>query len=248
MTFDGLHQYAYDAWGRMTEVKRAWGKDPADEVGSTIATLKYDAVHRRIVKDVTNSGDWNCEYHYYYDVAWRLLETRNGDDDVLKQHVWGVRYIDELVQVAVNTNPGTDNTCDAAYYAIQNANFSLVGLTKSDGTLVERYEYTPYGQRTVFGKPGSDDDLTMSALHHSQQISDGTRQPYTLCDIGHQGLMHDREFGLIAARYRVHSSSLQRWLQRDRRGYVDGAALYQSWASSPVRRTGDTGQDQEGKV
>jgi hypothetical protein len=32
-----------------------------------------------------------------------MIETRNGSGDVLQQYVWGLTYIDELVQVGVNT-------------------------------------------------------------------------------------------------------------------------------------------------
>ena len=73
--------------------------------------MVYDGRNRRIQKTVSNTGQWDCNYHYYYTNNWQLIETRNGSSQTLKQHVWGIRYIDELVQIAANCNPSTSNTC-----------------------------------------------------------------------------------------------------------------------------------------
>jgi hypothetical protein len=69
------------------------------------------------------------------------------DDHVLNRgngaaFVWGLSYIDELVQVAHNThvNDGTldEGKCDARYWALHNANYNVIGLVDSAGVLVER--------------------------------------------------------------------------------------------------------------
>jgi RHS repeat-associated protein len=62
-----------------------------------------------------------------------------------------------------------------------------------------------------------------------------------LCDIGHQGLLHDREFGLIynRARYRT---PFGRWLARDFEGYLDGMNLYEYVGSNPVWYTDSSGR------
>jgi YD repeat-containing protein len=185
-TFDGLYSYTYDAWGRMAQVTRGWRDDDGTlNSGSPVATMKYDGLHRRTTKLVTNSGDWSngasgMTYEYYWDENWRMLETRNGSDQTLTQHLWGARYVDDLVQIAVNTNLTSGNTCGTAYYALQNANYNVIGLTDAAGTLVERYEYTPYGQRTVYKKAGTNDDLTMAPLYESQPVLLGG-QPPTAC-------------------------------------------------------------------
>lgn len=125
------------------------------QTGSTIATMQYDGLGRRIVKAVSNSADWDATYHYYWD-GWQMIEMRNGSDQVLKQHVWGRQYVDELLQIAVNQDPWnadagtTENECERFFYVCQDANYNVLGVTMSSGRLIERYEYTPYGQRTVF--------------------------------------------------------------------------------------------------
>jgi hypothetical protein len=55
----------------------------------------------RISKALANTGAWDCAYHYYYDGD-SLVETRNGSDILMRQHVWSTQYIDELVQIGIN--------------------------------------------------------------------------------------------------------------------------------------------------
>ena len=69
-----------------------------------VARCEYDGLGRRIVKKIKNSADWDNTYHYYWD-GQQMVETRNGLDQVLKQHVWGRQYVDELVQIAMNQDP-----------------------------------------------------------------------------------------------------------------------------------------------
>ena len=106
---------------------------------------------------------------------------------------------------------------------------------------VERCEYTPgvhpprRGQRTVYKKAGIDDALTTAPLVHSQRVETDTgRAPYGLCDVGHQGLMHDEQFGLVYNRNRYLDPRTGRWSQRDFERYVDGMSLYEYVRSRPA--------------
>jgi len=88
----------------------------------------------------------------------------------------------------------------------------------SDGTLQERYEYTPYGERTVYKRAGSADEKTSAPLYESERVNTGTEQdpewaPYGLCDLGHQSLFFDKEFGQYYNRGRM---------------YLPAASLYQN--------------------
>ena len=190
---------------------------------------------------VANSGDLDCTQEYLWDRDWRLLEVRNGSGDVLKQQLWGARYIDELVQVSINTDPADagEDVCDANYYPMQNANFNVLGLADANGVLVERYEYTPYGQRTVFTKAGINDTLTTAPLYASKRVvtDDGLTQPYGLCEFGHQGLMHEKEFGLVYVCNRHLWALMGRWATTDLAGYADGLDLYEYEQSRPLSST-----------
>ena len=69
----------------------------------------------------------------------------------------------------------------------------------------------------------------------------------SLCDIGHQGLLHDKEFGpastgLVHNRARTLNPPLARFHQRDPLGYVDGMGLYEYCRSGPAGRTDPSGE------
>jgi hypothetical protein len=106
-------------------------------------------------------------YAYPYDyLGQSIAEVRNGSNLVAKQHVWagGARgYIDELVEVRINQDPTdpTEQLCERPFYAVHNAQFNVLGIlmptfdengnqTVVGQRLIERYEYTPYGQRQVY--------------------------------------------------------------------------------------------------
>ena len=245
LLYDGRYHYTYDGWGRLAAVSRAYRDGEGDvAVGSQIAELRYDGLHRRVAKRIAHCGDWDANYVYVWDSNWRLLETRLDNGNTAKQYVWGGRYIDELVQVSVNTDPydAGEQDCETFYYPVQNANFNVIGLTDADGVLVERYEYTPYGRRMVFTTAGTNDPLARSPLWDSQPVTDGiVTQPYTLCDIGHQGLPHDKEFDLIAVRNRYLQPRTGRWTQRDCEENIEGMSLYENCRSNPTGRVDPAG-------
>jgi len=240
LTFDGNYAYTYDAWGRQVEVKRAFITKDANNTktyheGSTISTSSYDGLGRRIKKAITHSGDSDYTYVYYYD-GQRIIEERNGADQTIKTYVWGNEYIDELVQI--NTYVGTEGS----YWAMQDANFNILGVVNESGRQVERYEYTPYGQRTIYGRQtvltdvqeatswANDAMLTYPQLT-SARIS--STIPVSLCDFGHQGLQHNPENGTINNRDRVYFPEQHIFGQRDRWEYIDGPNLYQYVRNNP---------------
>jgi len=259
--------------------------------GATVQTLTYDGLGRRITKAVDNCGDWDGTFHTYLD-GQRSIELRDGSDDVLKQYVWGTQYVDELVQIGINVAYTSTDDCEHFFWALQDAHYNVLAVIGGiDGRLVERYEYTPYGQRTVFshGWLSADvdgdgdvdlDDLGIITGHYNQStdtLTDGdingdgdvdlndlgiySGQAGTdlsaaddelvmhprlhsyrgdslfglaLCDVGHQGLLHDATTGLVHNRARVLNPRLCRMNQRDPLDYVDGASSYQYAQSCPI--------------
>ncbi|WP_428938179.1 RHS repeat domain-containing protein [Fontivita pretiosa] len=109
------------------------------------------------------------------------------------------------------------DTLERRHYALQDANYSLTCIVDTNGDAQERYTYTPYGVRSImdgsFGARGS------SSFDWN---------------IGHQGLMHDEESGLVYNRTRDLSAQLGRFLQRDPAGYVDGLNSYQYLRDAPI--------------
>ena len=234
---------------------------------------------------------------------------RNGANEILRQHVWGTQYIDELVQTGVNQDPMDTNEpgggrCERFFYACQDANYNVLGVVNATGMLTERYEYTPYGQRTVYSRnwllmdvnddgvvdtedrrhwltyycPGgytnsacradvngdglvdsADRDLIVAA--YGSAVADdetvtypvmesargksaaGLLTPTTVgvCDIGHQGLFFDKEFGLYYNRARMYDPEFARFDQWDPTGYADGMNRYQYVRGNAITALDPTG-------
>ena len=238
LTYDGVFKYQYDAWNRMTRVTKAYRDDAGNvQTGSVLQENEYDGLGRRVVVRITNSGDLDCTQHLYYD-GWSLVEVRNGSDITTSQYVWAGRvggYIDELVQFAHNLDwpdaPGSDDTCETAYWAMQDANYNVLGVVDDAGKLVERYEYEPYGQRRVYISAGSNDLLATAGIERTKRLtlSDGSTATHGLNAFGHQGLQHDTASGLLQNRHRTLHAKMGMFMQRDPIGYIDGGSIYAAY-------------------
>ncbi len=225
LTYDGVFQYSYDAWNRQTRITKAYRDDAGNiELGSVVQENEYDGLGRRIVVNITNSGDLHRTEHSYYD-GWSQMEVRNGSDITTTQQVWAGRvggYIDELLQIAHNLDwpdalPTIDNDCEAKYWVAQDANYNVQGVLDASGALVERYEYEPYGARRVYLSAGSNDPLAMVPADQSTRvkISDGFTASQGLNPFGHQGLMHDDASEMVNNRARMLHVGLGQFGQRD---------------------------------
>ncbi|MGA2230288.1 MAG: hypothetical protein ABSH22_05260, partial [Tepidisphaeraceae bacterium] len=192
-TYDGLQAYTYDAWNRLKTVAHACSSSVGGAcTGQVSSTTSYDALGRRIVKTVSDTGSWDGTLNYYLDGD-SVVEEQNGSGMTVKQFIWGAQYIDDLIQVSLNSSPSTQSTCDTPYWAMCDANWNVLGLVNSSGTLTERYEYTAYGQRTVYFSAGGNDPFCYAPTTASQKFvtSGSVTQFYGLCEVGFQGLMHD---------------------------------------------------------
>jgi len=257
MVFDGLYDYQYDAWNRLTKVTRAFlTKDGNDNViynkGSTVCRYQYDGLGRLVKREVMNCGDLDYTYEYYYDNHGRLIEERNGSGQTLKTYVWGNEYIDELIQINVyiDANGISNSGPVQSFWVLQDANFNVIGIVNETGRLVERYEYTPHGERAIYGRQvilsdtaeaakwGNDALLTYPQLTSARLCE---TIPVSLCEFGWQGLRHDPVSFLIDNRGRMYSPKLARFMQRDPAGYVDGGNLYLSRRGNPVMHVDPTG-------
>jgi len=85
----------------------------------------------------------------YYDGAREIAEYNSAETAgaLTQAYVWGTQYVDELLMMFGQ---------NGAYFAWQDANWKVIGLTTPGGRLAEEYNYTPYGRvlarrHTVFG-------------------------------------------------------------------------------------------------
>jgi RHS repeat-associated protein len=234
-TFDVSNVYTYDAWNRMVSVAHGY-RDASNNLqhGHVFETITYDAKGRRVTKAINGTGQWDCTYNYYLDKD-SVIEERNGSNLTIKQYLWGLTYIDELVQTSLNSSPSTQSTCDTPYWAMQDSNFNNLGVVNSSGVLTERYEYTPYGQRVVYFASGTNDVGDFAPSVASQRfVVSSTGQAWGINNIGHQGLMHDEEISLGFARNRYVEPTSGRWMERDPLGYLNGCNLYQMELSNSI--------------
>jgi RHS repeat-associated protein len=147
---DGLFWYTYDPWNRLVKVQLK-----QDDGAVTVQQSTFDGKGRRIKKVVSNAGDFDATTVYFYD-GWKIIETRNGSDEMVAQYVHGTQYIDEIV-LARFADQGD-------LYVHQDANWNVIGLTDLGGRVVERFAYSPYGELTVsaetfFGDYDGDGDV-----------------------------------------------------------------------------------------
>jgi RHS repeat-associated protein len=230
----GHRVHTYDAWNRLVKIETDAATSP-----DTIAVMKYDGLGRRIYKAITNSGKLNGMYKFFYDGQApagqaKLIETHNGSDQVIKHNVWGPTYVDELVQVAANSNPSVDGDMDVFRVILDDANFNIIGIMNDSHDLIERREYHAYGKRQVFVQRDSEDAQCTAEIPHPKAVEiSGTPQAYAICEEGYQGLMYDKEFELYNNKSRYLDPTLCRFISRDPLKYVDGSVMYASRADGP---------------
>jgi YD repeat-containing protein len=127
-------QFVYDAWGRLVTVK--------DSGGSTLATYRYDGLNRRVRETVSGTTT-----DFYYSSAWQVLEEDVGGI-AKNSYVWSPVYIDALIARDRDADGNSGNGLEERLYAMQDANFNVVGVVNPSGTVQERYLYDPYGSVT----------------------------------------------------------------------------------------------------
>jgi RHS repeat-associated protein len=206
-SFTGHLPAKYDAWNRLVELQSG---------ANVIQTNEYDGLGRRIVRTDSAASD---TYDYYYNESWQVVEERKDDDaNPLSQYYWHPYYIDALAfRIYDATLTGTDSVI---HYYVQDANFNVTAVLNDTGTVLERYQYTPYGDVMFL-----EADFDVAA---SQQTTIGNTHLYT-------GRERDAETGLQLNRHRFYNNDLGRWLTRDPIGYQGGTWNLYSYASqNPV--------------
>jgi RHS repeat-associated protein len=156
----------------------------------------------------------------YYSDQWQVLEERQEDDSVWKlhkQYVWGIRYIDELILRDQDTSNPPNGTLNQRHYALQDANFNVVALINTNGSVGRRYSYDAYGHSTTL-----EADFTPGAYEYDFEYR-------------YAGYRWDYETHLLQVRNRWYHPRLGRWLSRDPFGYAGGTLnLYEYVQGQPV--------------
>ena len=124
-----------------------------------------------------------------------------------------VSYRDEAIRPrGAPADPGEDddgadglqNVCERFFYACQDANYNVIGIVSANGDLTERYEYTPYGQRTIFSRgwllADIDDDGAVDLSDFTALSNEyATGDPDSRCDLDGDGVVGAGDYDFLNA-------------------------------------------------
>ncbi|MFH1023652.1 MAG: DUF2235 domain-containing protein [Planctomycetota bacterium] len=189
----------------------------------------YDGDGRRVAKIADNE-----KYRYVYDGV-QLIEVRRiRDNRLLWQFVYGAAVNEPVAMY--------DREGGAGYFFVRDDLNSVLALTNAQGQIVEKYEYTAYGETRIIDAITGlarywDDDA--DDANHDGRIDAGLpgaglpatpQVPQTASDagnpFGYAGMWRDTHTGHYHTLYREYSPEMGRWLTPDPAGYVDGQNLY----------------------
>jgi RHS repeat-associated protein len=176
---------------------------------NTTTDFKYDPLGHRI-KKIVSTGSQGKTSQYFYDGD-QLIEERDGNDNVLRQFVYG-NGVDEIIRM--DKYEGATVT---SYCFHTDANGSVTSITDADGNLVERVTYDTYGMPTFWDPTGN--VIPESLIGNN---------------ILFQGREYDKETNLYYYRARYYDPIMGRFLQTDPMGYQDSMNLYQAFNMNPV--------------
>jgi RHS repeat-associated protein len=160
----------WDAWNRLVKLV-----DP--DTSDTLAEFAYDGRNFRIVGKSFAGGTLDETRHFYFSDSWQCLEERlDSSSDPERQHVWGIRYIDDLVLRDRDTTG--NGTLDERLYFLPDANWNVTAVVDDSGAVQERIEYTPYGQpqflSPTFGtRSGSSFDVRYTYTSREWEVAVG---------------------------------------------------------------------------
>jgi RHS repeat-associated protein len=190
---DGTNTYTYDYENRLSGVTTP----------SHSLSFGYDPLGRR----VTTTIDGSTTVHVYDDI--HVVAEYDGDNTLLREFTYGPR-VDEVVSM-LNAVTGT------RYYYLSDGLGSVSEVVGTNTSVVERYEYTPFGTTTV--KNGSGQTISETAI--------GNPWAFT-------GRRYDAKAALYDYRARHYAPTIGRFMQRDPLGYVDGINPYPYTGNNPV--------------
>lgn len=196
LTYDLAGNLTDDGEGKTFEWDGA-NRLTAIDFGSQRSEFTYDGLSRR-VKIVEKMGSTVTSTKHFVWVGNTIAQERDSQNTVTRQYFSEGEYREK------------------GYYYTRDHLGSIRELTNSNGTLVARYDYDPYGNRTKLS---------------------GTAD----VDFGYTGHYHHAPSGLILTLYRAYNPVHGRWISKDPIGENGGINLYGYVDADPVGRTDPLG-------
>ena len=203
MLFDGIHSLQYNFNNQLESVNNG-----------TLASYKYDALNRRVQKKVVENGA-ETVVNYYYSIQ-HVIEERNGDDQIEACYIYGT-WVDDVLQMERDGN---------SYYYHPDGSNNIVAITDGLGSLIERYNYDPFGKAKIFN--ADNQEVSKSSCDNSYMFT---------------GRNFDSEVGLYFFRARSLNASMGRFVQTDPLLFVDGTNLYSFVNNRPIDRIDPMGTE-----
>jgi RHS repeat-associated protein len=187
--YDNAGNVTNDGQGKVFEWDTA-NRLVAINYGTQRSEFTYDGLARR-VKIVEKTGSLVTSTKRFVWVGNTITQERGSHNQLTRQYFAEGEYRDK------------------PYYYTRDHLGSIRELTNSDGLLVARYDYDPYGQRTKLS---------------------GTAD----VDFGYTGHYHHVPSGLILTLYRAYNPVHGRWISRDPIGQGGGPNLYEYASNNSI--------------
>jgi RHS repeat-associated protein len=158
-----------------------------------VALYGYDAFHRRVIRVVIKEDTYITSYDGWREAVEYTLSGVTAAPK--KQFVYGSR-LDEMLAYRRNTG-----TAWETYYVQHGGQDTAAKLVNESGSVVEQYEYDPYGKATVYTGTGT-------------LVGDGSQSAYGLMHMW-KGIRRDPETGLLYMRHRFYSVVTGQFLSSD---------------------------------
>lgn len=222
LTFDGIWNYQWDGENRLISMNMTnlAGLNPNAQ-GLVTNRLRldftYDYMGRRIQKTVSvwnsvaSGFQTSANENFAFD-GWNLLATLNSQLSVIQSFAWGFDLSGTITKAGgvggllMADISGTN--CFACYDG--NGNVTAY-VNAANNSITARYEYNPYGQ--LIRKTGV--LASIIPFRYSTKI-------------------WDEECGLIFYNFRFYSSSIGKWINRDRMAEKAGLNIMQFVENNPI--------------
>ncbi len=223
------HQYTYDFENMLKSVTIPTGSSSGTP---GVYTYTYDAFRRRVSEILLPIGNSQTTRLYVNRLV-RIPPDMNNGGQVLCEYENGFHarsfvngtFVDELISLIDSTNAGSapQGIAETLYFH-QNCQYSVTAMTDSGGNTAERYHYSPFGNRRIFGPNCT--DRTQSSYANRRQFT---------------GREFDEANSQTNFRQRVASSIGGIFTQRDETGYADSASRYLLLPNSSLTSTDPSG-------
>jgi RHS repeat-associated protein len=208
----------WDAWNRLVKLEEPNGMGG----WRNLAEYAYDGQNWRSSEKKFEAGLLIETSYFWYTRQWQIIEERVGTTpdtaDVVRQHVWGACYVDELT--CTHHEPNDRNYC------LQDAQWNSVALADSSSDIIERYAYSAYGSPHVVAATF---ELILPENYELRNLHLFT------------GRRFDASSHFYCYRSRYLLPTLGNFASRDPLGEIDGANLFQYTLSNPVNRLDPSG-------